>query len=479
MLNSEQCYQALLTHDARFDGVFFVGVSTTRIYCRTVCTARTPRPDRCTFYPSAAAAERAGFRPCLRCRPELAPGSARIDSGDRLASDAAARIEGGALAEGGAAALAQEMGISERHLRRVVAREFGVSPIQLAQTQRLLLAKRLLSDTDLSVGEVAFASGFSSLRRFNVLFRERYRLSPTDLRRSRPSAPPETLVCEVSYRPPLDWDSLLAFLVGRASQGVEARDGQRYLRTVRWGENGGWITVEPVPARPALRVTLAAGLAPVLRPTLARVRRLFDLQADPITIAAHLGPLADAHPGLRVPGAFDGFEMAVRAVLGQQVTVQAASTLAGRFAAALGEPGSDPVRLPDAPVPHPGTSRRRRSRRLDCARHPPTRAHSPPRPRPRRGVRRDLPGAGRGRGRNHDCGSDRCRASASGPPSTSPCAPWPGRMPSRTRIWASARRWAGSTPKRLLETAERWRPWRAYAAMHLWKSLETPTEDTP
>ena len=220
-LDTARCYQALLTHDARFDGVFFVGVSTTRIYCRTVCTARTPRPDRCTFFPSAAAAERAGFRPCLRCRPELAPGAARLDSGDRLASEAAAQIEAGSAGRGRRGRIgSREIGVSERHLRRIIAREFGVSPVQLAQTQRLLLAKRLLTDTGLPVGEVAFASGFSSLRRFNALFQERYRLNPTDLRRSRPSGPTtETLVCEVSYRPPLEWDSLLAFLVGRRLSG--------------------------------------------------------------------------------------------------------------------------------------------------------------------------------------------------------------------------------------------------------------------
>lgn len=483
-LDTERCYQALLTHDARFDGVFFVGVSTTRIYCRTVCTARTPRPDRCTFYPSAAAAERAGFRPCLRCRPELAPGQARIDSGDRLASDAAARIEGGALTEGGAAGLAREMEVSERHLRRVIAREFGVSPVQLAQTQRLLLAKRLLSDTDLPVGEVALASGFSSLRRFNALFRERYRLSPTDLRRSRPSGPPaETLVCEVAYRPPLDWDSLLAFLVGRASQGAEALDGRRYGRTVQTGGSRGWITVEPIPERPALRVTLAAGLAPVLRPTLARVRRLFDLQADPLPIAAHLGPLADAHPGLRVPGAFDGFEVAVRAVLGQQVTVRAASTLAGRFAAAFGDPVATPLASLTHLPPTPARVAAARPEDLIALGILATRAHS------------ILALA---------------RAVASGEISLEPggdleetmtrlkalpgIGEWTAQyIAMRALAWPDAfphtdlgirKAMGGATPKRLLETAERWRPWRAYAAMHLWKSLEpksleTPLEDTP
>ena len=339
-LDTDQCYQAILTHDARFDGVFFVGISTTRIYCRTVCTALTPRPDRCTFHPSAAAAERAGFRPCLRCRPELAPGLSRFDSGDQLAGEAAAQTEAD------------------------------------AQTQRLLLAKRLLTDTDLPIGEVAFASGFSSLRRFNALFQERYRLNPTALRRSRLSGPPETLSCEVACRPPLVLDALLAFLVSRAAPGFEALDGCRYLRTVRLGEGRGWVMVEPMPERPTLRVTLSASLAPVLRPALACVRHLFDLRADPLTIAAHLGPLADAHPGLRVPGAFDGFEMAVRAILGQQVSVQAASTLAPRFASAQGEPLLTPFASLTHLPPTPDQVAAARPEDLIALGVLPTRAHS-------------------------------------------------------------------------------------------------------
>ena len=477
-LDTDCCYQAVLTHDARFDGVFFVGVSTTRIYCRTVCTARTPRPDRCTFYPSAASAERAGYRPCLRCRPELAPGLSRLDSGDRLASEAAARIEAGALAEGGATGLAREMGISERHLRRVIAREFGVSPVALAQTQRLLLAKRLLTDTDLPVGEVAFASGFSSLRRFNALFRERYRLNPTDLRRARPSGlPPETLACEVSYRPPLDWDALLCFLVGRASSGVEALDGRGYLRTVRLGASRGWIKVEPIPERPALRVTLSAGLAPILRPALGRVRRLFDLQAAPLTIAACLGPLAAANPGLRVPGAFDGFEVAVRAILGQQVSVRAASTLAGRFAAAFG----DPLLTPHATLTHlPPTPERvaaARPEELVALGILTTRAHSilalahavasdelslEPGGDPEEAMARlrSLPGIG-----EWTAQYVALRALA-----------WPDAFPHTDLGIRKAM--GGASPKRLLETAEQWRPWRAYAAMHLWKSLEGTGQGT-
>lgn len=476
-LDAARCYQALLTHDARFDGIFFVGVSTTRIYCRTVCTARTPRPDRCTFYPSAASAERAGYRPCLRCRPELAPGPAPLDARDRLAADAAARIEEGALAEGGVAGLAATLGVSERHLRRLFAQEFGVSPVALAQTQRLLLAKRLLSDTGMSIGAIAFASGFSSVRRFNALFADRYRLNPTDLRRSRPSGPTsETLVCEIGFRPPLDWDSLLTFLVGRASQGVEAREGRRYLRTIRLGGHRGWLAIEPCAMRPALRVEMSVSLAPVLRPVLARVRRLFDLGADPITIAAHLGSLADAHPGLRVPGAFDGFEMAVRAVLGQQVSVRAASTLAVRLAGALGEP----VRTPFASLTHlpptPDQVAAARPEDLTVLGILPTRAH----------TILALAGAVTSGDILLEPGSD-AEETMTRLKTLPGIGEWTAQyIAMRALCWPDAfphtdlgiQKALGETnPKRILAAAEPWRPWRAYAAMHLWKSLEIPLEN--
>jgi len=184
LLDPQSCYQALQAHDARFDGRFFVGVSSTRIYCRPVCTVKVPKRENCRFFPSAAAAESSGYRPCLRCRPELAPGNASIDAGARLAQAAASLIEDGMLNETGIDALAARLDVTDRHLRRVFQTEFGVSPVEFAQTHRLLLAKRLLTDTSLPITEVALASGFGSLRRFNTLFRERYRLSPTDLRKA-------------------------------------------------------------------------------------------------------------------------------------------------------------------------------------------------------------------------------------------------------------------------------------------------------
>lgn len=477
-LNPDHCYQAVLSHDTRFDGAFFVGVSTTKIYCRTVCTAKTPHPDHCTFYPSAAA-ENAGYRPCRRCRPELAPGNARIDSLGRLAAAAAGRIESGALTGGSVADLAEEMGISERHLRRVIESEFGVSPVQLAQTQRLLLAKRLLTDTALPIGEIAFASGFASLRRFNALFGERYNLNPSSLRQSRPAGGSlETLRCEVAYRPPLSWDSLRSFLVSRASSGVEASDAEgRYLRTVRFGEKRGWLAAAPVPGRNTLRVEVSASLASVLPATLARVRRLFDLAASPQQIAAHLGPLADGHPGLRVPGAWDGFEMAVRAILGQQVSVKAASTLAGRFAAAFGEPIDTPFAALTHLAPTPervaaasaeeitalGIVRARAASILAVAKAVSGGTLCLDLSRDAEETiaqLKTLPGIG-----EWTAQYIAMRALA-----------WPDAFPHSDLGIVKA---LGDSPKRVLEIAEQWRPWRAYAAMHLWKSLEWKSLEAP
>jgi AraC family transcriptional regulator of adaptative response / DNA-3-methyladenine glycosylase II len=342
-LDSATCYRALRSRDARFDGRFFVAVSSTRIYCRPVCTVKPPRRENCRFYPSAAAAESAGYRPCLRCRPELAPGNASVDATTRVAQAAASLIEDRALDVEGLEAVAARLGITDRHLRRAFGAEFGVSPVEYAQTQRLLLAKRLLTDTALPVTEIAFASGFGSLRRFNALFKQRYRLQPQQLRRhmraqTAPAA--DALQFELSFRPPYDWPALAAFLGARAIAGVEAVEGGVYRRTARvvldGKEHRGWIEAALSPKKPALRVAVSASLARVLPPVLSRVKALMDLSCNPTEVAQALGALAGQHPGMRVPGAFDGFEVAVRAILGQQVSVAAARTLAGRLVARAG-----------------------------------------------------------------------------------------------------------------------------------------------
>ncbi len=287
-----------------------------------------------------------GYRPCLRCRPERAPGPASVDAVSRLVRAAIAGIEEHALSSAGVGDLAASLGVSDRHLRRVTEAELGVSPIELAQTQRLLLAKRLLSETRLSQTEIAFASGFGSLRRFNALFKARYGLSPRALR-GTPAAS-DGLRCQLEFRPPFAWEILLAHLRMRAVRGVEMVDETHYRRTVAIGDRQGWIAVSMQGKGGALNVHISSSLTPVIGAVMARVKRLFDLGAVPDAVAAQLGRdplLAGAVrriPGLRVAGAFDGFELAARAILGQQVSVKSATTLAGRWAQAFGMPIDTP-----------------------------------------------------------------------------------------------------------------------------------------
>ncbi|WP_172198178.1 AlkA N-terminal domain-containing protein [Niveibacterium sp. COAC-50] len=340
-------YAALVARDSRFDGRFYVGVTSTGVYCRPVCRVRTPKAANCLFFANPAAAEAAGFRPCLRCRPELAPGQAGIDSASRLAWAAAQRIEAGQLDDQGIEGLAARLGITDRHLRRIFADTFGVTTVAYAQTQRLLMAKRLLADTALPITEVALAAGFGSLRRFNTLFQSHYGLTPSDLRRAS-GAPVsvEGLRFELAFRPPFDWPRLLGFLAGRCVAGVEEVEDSIYRRSVRIEQGGivhlGWLSLTLADGRNAVAATVSPSLVRVLPAVLAGVRRLCDLACEPDAVARVLGPLAADAPGLRVPGAFDGFEMSVRAVLGQQVTVKAAHTIAGRFVAAFGDEVATP-----------------------------------------------------------------------------------------------------------------------------------------
>jgi AraC family transcriptional regulator of adaptative response / DNA-3-methyladenine glycosylase II len=472
LLDSNQCYRALLTHDARFDGRFFVGVSTTRVYCRPVCTARTPHRENCRYFPSAAAAEAGGFRPCLRCRPELAPGYATVDANRRLAQSAAGLIEDGRLTDARLPDVAGALGVTDRHLRRVFQEEFGVSPIEYAQTQRLLLAKRLLTDTDMAVIDVAMASGFASLRRFNHLFRTRYRLTPAELRRRSPArAPGDRLAFDLAYRPPYDWEAMLAFLEYRAIAGVEATAKRAYVRSVRIGKVSGWISVAPSTRRSALRVTVSASLAGVIPQLLSRVKHLFDLASHPDEIAATLGELAEAHPGLRLPGAVDGFEVAVRAILGQQVTVKAASTIAARFATAFGEPIETPHAAITTLFPTPAAI-----------------AALDPSEIARHGIIASRARAIVALAKAVDGGAIRLEPSAPVEATVAALEDLPGVGPWTAQYIAMrALAWPDAFPhpdvavlkamKRkgaaALAAAESWRPWRAYAVLHLWKSLET------
>ena len=339
------CYRALQSRDARFDGLMFVGVTSTGVYCRPVCPVRMPRFEHCRFFASAAAAQDAGFRPCLRCRPETAPDLASWRGTSNTVSRALALIAEGALDGEGKSVekLAYRLGLGERQLRRLFLQHLGASPVSVAQTRRVLFAKQLIHDTRMSMTEVAMAAGFGSVRRFNETFLDLFHRPPSALRRKNAAKQGEKdVVLRLRYRPPYDWDCMLSFLQARAVPGVEIVDAGRYWRTVQVNGAMGSIQVTHLPDRQSLAVSIRFPDVRLLPAIVARVRRLFDLGADIETIEDHLSGdpalalLVAQRPGLRAPGGWDGFEIAVRAVLGQQISVAAARRLAGQLVALHG-----------------------------------------------------------------------------------------------------------------------------------------------
>ena len=397
-----------------------------------------------------------------------------MDSFGRLAALAMNRIEDGALSTGTVDDLAADIGISSRHLRRVIESQYGVSPIELAQTHRLLMAKQLLTDSNLPLTEVALASGFASLRRFNALFSERYRMNPSELRKSgraKDFVDADAIVCHLGYRAPYDWDSILTFLAGRACADVElVRDGM-YLRTVEIGKHAGWLSVQPCNNKNVIAVHISHSLAPVLLNVIARVKRLFDLEANPMLVESQLGELAEGAPGLRVAGAFDGLEVAVRAILGQQVSVKAASSLAGRLAALLGRkietPWDDVFLLSPTAEALAGASVEQitslgiiSSRAASIIELAKAVQKGELRLEPGMDLEathaklQSIPGIGEW---TAEYIAMRCLA-------------WPDAFPHSD---LGIKKALGTTSKReILEASEQWRPWRSYAAMHLWKTLE-------
>ena len=344
----ETCYRALQSRDARFDGLLFVGVTSTGVYCRPVCPARTPQFGHCRFFVSAAAAQAGGFRPCLRCRPETAPDLASWRGTSNTVSRALALIADGALDGDGASVerLSERLGVGERQLRRLFLKHLGASPIVVAQTRRVLFAKQLIQETRMSMTEVALASGFGSLRRFNEVFRSLYDRPPSALRRpdATGSVPAKAgVTLRLSYRPPYDWDSMLDHLQARAIPGVETVENGSYQRTLQINGFVGSVRVVHLPHRSSLEVAIRFPDVRYLPAIVTRVRRLFDLGADIETIDQHLSrdpllaPLVTQRPGLRAPGGWDGFELAARAILGQQVSLAAARRLAGQLVAIHGK----------------------------------------------------------------------------------------------------------------------------------------------
>jgi AraC family transcriptional regulator, regulatory protein of adaptative response / DNA-3-methyladenine glycosylase II len=492
-ITPEAAYQVLRTRDARFDGRLFVGVTSTGIYCRPVCRVRTPLARNCRFFVNAAAAEAQGFRPCLRCRPELAPGLSLMDSSQHLAGRAAVMLaqavrDGVAADAGGGAtvaAVAARLGVTDRHLRRIFAQVHGVSPMDHLSTQRLLLAKQLLTDTTLPVTQVALASGFASVRRFNAAFLQRYRLSPSALRRARPDATPGTestvlpdTVVRLAFRPPYDREALLAFWRTRALPGVEVADASGYRRTLALVHAGqrlsGWLALRFSPTRDELQLAVAPTLLPALGTLMDRVRQAFDLDAEPALIDPVLAGVGRSpRPGLRLPGAFDGFELACRVILGQQVTVAAARTLTQRLVQAFGQrlatPWSDLDRLfPDAA----------------------TLALAPAEAIGRLGIVRQRVGALQALARSVHEGRIRLDRAADADATLAALRELPGvgewtvqLIAMRALAWPDAfpasdigvlNALGTRDPKQALSLAKAWRPWRAYAVIRLWFDLENP-----
>ena len=344
-LDTSVCEQARLTRDARFDGLFFTAVKTTGIYCRPVCPAPTPKPSNISYYASAAAAAAAGFRPCLRCRPEAAPGSSLHRASNELVSGALRLIEQGALDGQSVSDLAVRVGVGERHLRRLFDQQLGASPLDVAATRRLLFAKQLLSETAQPITEIAGAAGYASLRRFNAAFVDTYKKPPRDFRRGgSPDAAENAIELRLPFRAPYDFDGLLAFYARRTIPGVEVVDEHGYRRSFVIDGEPGWLSVSSLAGDAALLLRVHEARPRQLGHVVSRVRRMFDVDADPATIMRtlrrdrRLKPLAARWPGQRLPGAWEGFELSVRAVLGQQISVAAARTLAARIVDRFGKP---------------------------------------------------------------------------------------------------------------------------------------------
>ncbi len=475
-LDFDACERVRMARDARFDGRFFIGITSTRIYCRPICPAPHAKPKNVKYFPTAAAAAEAGFRPCLRCRPEAAPGTPAWLGTSVTVRRGLNLINQGALDTESVEELATRLGIGPRHLHRLFIQHLGASPLAVAQTRRLHFAKRLIDDTRLPMTDIALASGFGSLRRFNDAFHQTYGRAPRDMRRDQRKAAPQSdaLSLKLAYRPPYDWNAIREFLATRALPGVERVTADSYARTVEVNGATGWFEVRPVPGADALELSVH-GLGPEALFTVVRkVRHMFDLGADPADVRATLkddkllAPLLRRRPGLRVPGAWCAFELSVRAVLGQQVSVAAARTFANRIVAAHGRPLKEPAEGLTHLFPEPKVM-----------------------------AKADLSGVGLTGARMRTLNAlaqavagglvsfDTASAEETreGLQSIPGIGAWtaeyaamrgladPDAFPAEDLV---LRRMAGNghplTTKELKHRAEAWRPWRAYAVLHLWRA---------
>lgn len=474
-LDRRACDRARRSRDARFDGRFFIAVTSTRIYCRPICPARAPNDNHILYYPTAAAAEAAGYRPCLRCRPEASPGTPAWLGTSGLVSRGLRLIGEGALDREGVEALSDRLGITARHLRRLFLQHVGATPLEVALTRRGHFAKKLLDETTLSLSQVAFAAGFGSVRRFNAHIQHTYSRTPTELRRKRaaPGGPAESYRLHLAYRPPLDWQALMGFLSARATPGVEVVEASSYRRTVSIADQTGTIAVSLSASKPAIELEVRFPDSRALLVIVERVRRMFDLGADPAVIAQHLGgdpwlgPVLTRHPGLRTPGAWDGFELSVRAILGQQVSVAAATTIAGRLAKRFGRvvEGADgldrlfptPAQLAAAPIEEVGVISARAESIRTLARAVMAGEigfATAAAPETVTRALEALPGIG-------PWTAQYIAMRALGEPD----AFMPGDLILRQMA-------GGCTARELEQHSQRWRPWRAYAVMLLWQAAK-------
>jgi len=476
-LDPAVCYRALATRDARFDGRFFTCVTTTGIYCRPVCPARTPRRENVTFAAHAAAAESAGFRPCKRCRPDAAPWTPAWSGTGATVSRGLRLIDEGVLDDGGIGGLAGRLGVGPRHLSRLFLRHVGATPARIARTRRVHFARELVERSALPLTQIAFEAGFASVRRFNEAFRESFGRSPSAMRRARGVATSDALTLRLSFRPPYDWTSLIRFLAARALPGVERVTGDEYVRAFA---ADGVLRVARVPGANAVEIRVSGARPPRLVETVRRVRRMFDLDADPMAIAEQLGadellrPLVEARPGLRIPGAWDAYETAVRAVLGQQVTVTAGRRLCARLAEEFGAPIDAPAPGLSRLFPEPDVVAAADIARLGMPRERAAAVRAVAAAFASGEVRRD--------GTDADATVERLSSIRGVGPWTAQyvalrgCGA-PDAFPSGDVVLRNV---AGDgTPmseRELARRAEAWRPWRGYAALHLWTSAAARKE---